>query len=305
MRVTMSQLKRTRPRAQIQLFASGVAAQRSVGVASVLKNLPRLGLAKTITLLNSISRKVREPDFLALVGAYALWNQKEASLHDYSNRRISRIYQAKATAFARTILRTSTEGNVAALRDAFTKISLTASAQYVAIALVRYGDASDVLRLIERIERADYRIPYWFQIEVGRTVGRRMRALGGSVPVELLRIYENGEFWRDPRATSLKNVRSKLPLTNLDNRALYVRVVANALIGAAGKDNLDLLQALSQHEYRLVARAAAVRLAQFGDDAMTMLQSAVTDAIEDQVAQSFGEAVRGAEVERFGLIELW
>ena len=84
-----------------------------------------------------------------------------------------------------------------------------------------------------------------------------------------------------------------------------MRVVANALIGSAGLDDLKLLQALSQHEYRLVARAAAVRLAQFGDDGMAMLQSAVSGAIEHQVANNFGAAVRDAEIERFGLIELW
>jgi pyruvoyl-dependent arginine decarboxylase (PvlArgDC) len=38
---------------------------------------------------------------------------------------------------------------------------------------------------------------------------------------------------------------------------------------------------------------------------MTMLQSAVSGAIEHQVAESFGAAVRDAEIERFGLIELW
>src|ERR1039457_985674 len=94
-----------------------------------------------------------------------------------------------------------------------------------------------------------------------------------------------------------------IPLKNIYNRALYVRIVANALIGSAGKNELNLLQALAQHEYRLVARAAAVRLAQFGDEGMAMLQSSVTEAIEHQGAESFGLAVRDAEIERFGLIE--
>ena len=140
-------------------------------------------------------------------------------------------------AFAKTILRVSTEQNLAALRTTFGEITLTSSAQYLAIALVRHGDAGDVIRLIERIGGAEHRIPYWFQIEVGRAVGRRMRSLRSSVPTELLRIYENNEFWRDPRATSLANRRSKLPLKNIYNRALYVRIVANALIGSAGKTN--------------------------------------------------------------------
>jgi hypothetical protein len=36
-----------------------------------------------------------------------------------------------------------------------------------------------------------------------------------------------------------------------------------------------------------------------------MLQSAVSGAIEHQVAENFGAAVRDAEIERFELIELW
>ena len=124
-----------------------------------------------------------------------------------------------------------------------------------------------------------------------------MRSLRSSVPAELLRIYENNEFWHDPRANSPDASRSKLPLKNVENRALYVRVVANALIGSAGKDDLNALQALSQHEYRLVARAAAVRLAQFGDDGMAVLQSAATGAIEHRVAESFGAAVRDPRFE--------
>jgi hypothetical protein len=38
---------------------------------------------------------------------------------------------------------------------------------------------------------------------------------------------------------------------------------------------------------------------------MAMLQSSVTRAIEHRGAESFGLAVRDAEIERFGLIELW
>ena len=38
---------------------------------------------------------------------------------------------------------------------------------------------------------------------------------------------------------------------------------------------------------------------------MAMLQSSVTGAIEHQRAENFGLAVRDAEIQRFGLIELW
>jgi len=218
---------------------------------------------------------------------------------------VARVHEEKAVAFAKTILRVSTKQHLAPLREAFGEIALSSSAQFIAVALVRHGDAGDVIRLIERIAGTEDRIPFWYQIEVGRAVGKRMRSLRSSVPAELLRVYENNEFWRDPRATTLTARRSKLPLKNIENRALYVRIVANALLGSAGVDDLNLLQALAQHEYRLVARAAAVRLAQFGNDGLALLQLSVTEAIEHQRAENFGLAVRDAEIERFELIELW
>lgn len=304
-RALMRKLKAMRPSGRTESFASGIARNRIVGIPPTLKRLGHLGVEQNVSLLNSIAAPVTGPDMQSLLTDYRSWNQKEAGLTDKSNRRVAQVYEAKATAFAKTIQRVSTEQNLAALRAAFGEIFLTSSAQYISMALVRLGDAGDVIRLIERIGSAEYRIPYWFQIEVGRTVGRRMRSLRSSPPAELLRIYEHNEFWRDPRAKSLSARRSQLPLKNIDNRALYVRVVANALSGSAGLDDLKLLQALAQHEYRLVARAAAVRLAQFGDDGMATLQSTVSGAIERRVAENFGAAVRDAEIQRFGLIELW
>jgi hypothetical protein len=53
----------------------------------------------------------------------------------------------------------------------------------------------------------------------------------------------------------------------------------------------------------MIARAAAIRLAQLGGDpGIRLLQAAVTDAIERQHAEAFGLAVREAEIESFGLL---
>ncbi len=301
----MRELKIMRPGARMRLFALGVATNRIAGVATTVKRLGRLGTEKAVSLLNSIAPPVTEPEMQSLLSGYRWWNEKEAGRTEASNGLVTQVYEEKAAAFARTILRVSTEQNLAAIREAFGDIALTSSAQYIAIALVRHGGAEDVIHLIERIGSARHQIPFWFQIQVGQVVGRQMRELGSSMPDEIRRIYENNEFWRDPRATSLKARHSKLLLKNIENRALYVRIVANALIGAAGVNDLKLLQALAQHEYRLVARAAAVRLAQFGNEGMEMLQSAVSGSIEHQGAETFGLAVRDAEIERFGLIELW
>lgn len=62
---------------------------------------------------------------------------------------------------------------------------------------------------------------------------------------------------------------------------------------------------ITQHKYRMIARAAAIRLVLLsGDDGVRRLQSAVTPSIKHRNAEPFGLAVRDAEIQRFGLLEL-
>jgi hypothetical protein len=85
---------------------------------------------------------------------------------------------------------------------------------------------------------------------------------------------------------------------------LYLRLVAHAIIGAAGRGDLDLLKKLALHEFRMIARAAAIRLAQLGEDGgIGMLQSVTADAIEHGRAEAFGLAIRDAEMLRLGLVD--
>ena len=307
LRKASDELRRFRPRARTLLFGRAIAAHRNFGVAPALKSICRHDASKVVTLLNSIQPSLAESDFLSLLDSYFFWNQREAGLGDDSNRRLRKIYESKSTAVAETILRTSAQGNLGLLRSAFQRIALTPSAQYLTTALICLGDASDTVAVIKRIEDANSEIRYWYQIEMGQIVGRRMRDLGGPIPPELLEIVQQDDFWDDPRALSLKSAHStERPLKSLYNRALYIRIVAHAVIGAARRDNLDLLKDLSQHKFRLVARAAATRLAQLGRDVgFKTLQSAVTDAIVHQHAEAFGLAVRDAEIEDCGLLELW
>src|SRR5208282_5216829 len=169
-RALMRELKALGPSARAEFFASGIARNRMVGIPATVKRLDRLGVEQSVSLLNSIAPPVTESDMQSPLVAYRSWNQKEAGLTDNSNRRVRQVYETKATAFAKTLLRVSTEQNLSALRVAFGEISLTSSAQYISMALVRLGDVRDVIGLIERIGSAANRIPYWFQIEVGRTI---------------------------------------------------------------------------------------------------------------------------------------
>jgi hypothetical protein len=307
LRKVSGELRRFRPRACTLLFGRAIVANRTSGVASTLKGIRRHNVSKVVTLLNSIQPNLAERYNLQLIDSYFFWNQKEAGFRDGTDSRLRSISESKATAVAETILRTSTQGNLELLRSAFQRIALTPSAQYLITALICLGNASDVVAIIKRIEQAKSEIRYWYQVEIGQIVGRRMRDLGGPIPPELLQIVQRDDFWEDPRSLSVKSAqRTERPLKSLYNRPLYIRTVAHALIGASRLDDLDLLKDLSLHKFRLVARAAAIRLAQLGKDVgFKILQSAVTDAIGHQHADAFALAVRDAELEDCGLLELW
>lgn len=226
-----------------------------------MKRLPKLGASKVGTLASAIGGSINGRDFHALLEAYVWWNKKEAG---QAKDRLRAVYENKASTLAMTMLRVAAKRDLKLLRDSFQRISLTTSAQYYVLTLVRLGNSSDILKIIRRVERADYDIRYWFQIEMGWAVERRMTDLGGPVPAELLRIYRKKGFWEDSRNERSKFSRKDLlPLKESGNRALYLRVVSHAMIGAAGRDNLDLLQRLAQHNYRMIARAAAIRLCVF------------------------------------------
>jgi hypothetical protein len=249
---------------------------------------------------------VSEPDFLAMLDLYVELNQKEASLAGTTNLRLWRIYEDKASALARGILRIAALRNIEPVRQSFQSITLTPSAQCLAFALAGFGSSTDIIRIVKRVEQADYDISYWFQIEMGLVVERRMRELGGPVPSELIDISRRKGFWEDPRGRSSKAAgKNDLRLKSLGNYTLYLRLVAHAIVGAAGRDDFDLLKRLALHGYRMIARAAAVRLVQLGEDAgIRMLQSFTTDAIERGRAEAFGLAVRDAETVRLGLVNL-
>jgi hypothetical protein len=89
----MRELTAMRPTSRVGLFASGIATNRVAGVAATVRRLRKLGTEKTTSLLNSLSTP--ELDIQSLLDAYRSWNQKEADLTDYSNKRLAQVYKEK------------------------------------------------------------------------------------------------------------------------------------------------------------------------------------------------------------------
>jgi hypothetical protein len=258
-------------------------------------------------MLSPVRGKITEKEFVALLRAYLEWNQQEAAHMNELNRFRRAIYEDKATALATAILRIATERNLKSLRSTFQKITLTPSAQYYVLSLLRVGTTKDVLRIIKKVGTSDSEVRYWFQIQVAYAIERRMLELGGRIPVTLRRLCVCKAFREDPqRGKSRFSRGDMLPVKVSFNRGLFRRLVAHAAIGAARIEDSGLLKELAEHEFHLIARASAIRLTTLGGDAgIALLQSATADAIEQGHTESFAFAFRDAEIQKLGLAKLW
>ena len=305
-RKSLKELKKSRAKASTLLFARGALIQQRGSLTRIMKRLSKLPVEKITSLLNGVRGKLHDQDFKALLDAYAEWNQREASIAKNITRRLRKIYEDKASALSKAILAVATNRDVKRMRDLFPMLILTPSAQYYALALIGVGNSSDIVRIIKRVEEVQYGIRFWFQVEMGLAFEGRMKEMGGPVPSGLLRICQKQGFWEDERSRRTKMLKKdKLNLRESDNRSLYLRLVAHAVIGTSGHKDLNLLRQLTQHRYRMVAKAAAVRLVELvGDEGIKILQSNVSDAIERRNAEPFGGAIREAEIEALKLADL-
>ncbi len=134
-----------------------------------------------------------------------------------------------------------------------------------------------------------------------------MAEISRGVPLALRKIIDKAEFWGNPPSGTGANLaRGDLPLRESGNRTLLIRMVAHAAIGSAQKDDWELLGRLTMHHYRMVARAAALRMiAVAGAEAIGLLQSLISRAIETGSASSLAAAVRDAEIQQYQLANLW
>ena len=126
-------------------------------------------------------------------------------------------------------------------------------------------------------------------------------------PPTLLRICERRAFWEnlfdEPRKFRKRDL---LPIKHIYNQRLYRRLVAHAVIGAATLKDIDLLKKMALHEYRMIARAAAIRLTELaGDQGIRILQSLTEDAVTTGQVESLALALRELELHASGVAQLW
>ena len=294
-------LQHLRPTRRALLLARSLLLMKQERLDQLLRRARIASRENAKTILKGARCSSSRQIFKTLLNAYSEWNSAETGRYD----RVS--INAKAGALSSTIQSTMTPKYLPDLRRCFKTIRLTSSSREISLAFLRFGKTGDVKLVMDRIAKEKGSIDYWNHTELGRTAGRRMQQLGRGIPPYLKKVLLNKEFRGDayPRKLAGTRVQDLLPLVDRSNRALYIRVAAYSAIGAATKEDLQYLLALSDHQYGLVARAAGAKLVRlFGVDALRMLSEKIDDAIQGVKTSTLSDAIRNAEMDLYGIANL-
>jgi hypothetical protein len=208
-------------------------------------------------------------------------------------------------AIAEAIHRCMSARNLPRLRRSLRTISLTPSTRAIIHSLLKFGTTSDLKLILHRLATANDHVDIWNHTELGRTILERLGKAAEGVPRFLRDILEKREFGEYiPANERAKHPKSELlALKSMENKALYVRLAAYSAIGSATLKDAETLLHLTQHNFGLIARAAAVRLARLkGQDSLRELSAFVGNRTEEGAVESLAYALRSAEMQVFGLI---
>ena len=282
---------------------NSLSANLSDMISSLGSVNSRGGSPFTIRKVNTSKRaEITSADFEILLDTYKELNLIEK--HQY----ITPAIHGKSVALANAILRSSSFKHLALIRDLVKTIRLSPSSRNVVLALLKIGNIGDIKLILNRFEKNDDKVDFWNHTELGRTVARKMAQKAKRIPEFLIENLERKEFWTYiPREERIKLPKKHLlPIKKVDNRSLYLRLVAYAMIGAANENDLDRLIDLTNHNYSLIASTAMIRLIHLmGDDAFPIFCSKVDESIKRGLAESYAEASRSAEIEFYGVASLW
>jgi hypothetical protein len=296
------ELRSGRVRARTLLFARALVRWRKGGADGFMKFAMKLSSARTKVALGAIPTEVNINDFRVLLQTYELLNPRERERFNHF------AFYEKANALAIAIRSATRESNLPALRATVGRIRLTASARTLILALLEQGELKDLVLVLTRVAQEPDKIDFWNHTELGRAVAQRMETLGGGLPALLKRLLEKRELWEylmpPERRTSKKS--DLLALKTVDNRSLYIRLVAYGAIGCADEQDAAHLERLGLHYFQLVGRAAALRLVRlFGESAIQRLADHIDESHEKRQAQLLADALRYAEIEFYRCAKLW
>jgi hypothetical protein len=295
-----ARLKGMRPRRHSLIFGESLLAVRRHQIDKLLKRVRSRPTNDAELMLAAFAGDLEAGDFRVLLATYEEWNEREPD-----ERETAPAVYRKARALADAIQRTMRPELAAELRATVKRIRLTDSSRSLVLALLKNGQMRDVKLMLRRVKLAKSPIGYWTHTEIGQEVARRMAAVQVGIPDFLLNIVSRGEFW-DYAGLEKTEPEGSLGLGSPDNRSLYVRLVAYSVIGSASAKDVGHLLRLTTHNYALVARAAAIRLVHLlGEDALRKLSSSIKGDISERHGESLAGAIRFAEIEQYGVANVW
>lgn len=291
-------IQKLRPKERFVTLAQSLLAMKQGRYKPLLQKAKRLSRNKANIILRTPRCLPSLVVFNELIKTYSQWNNLESGRYDRN------ALNAKARVLSSTIHDLTIPHYLPILRECFKKIRLTSSSREIVLALLKFGSKSDLKLILDRIANHDGPIDYWNHTELGRAAGINIQMSSKGIPPFLKTLIVKREFrgYLDPSERHKIGRRELLPLIGSDNRALYIRIIAHAAIGAATKDDIKELVILSNHQYGLVARGAALKLARLlGPDSLKVLSDNIENAVQSGHPNSCAEALRHAEMSLYGV----
>jgi hypothetical protein len=294
-------LMKMRPPLWVTLFGRALVYIREGKMRRLLREAEDMSKDTAKVLLSGIGGKLTSANFDTMVSRYEDWNSREGERY-----KKSAIF-VKANALAEAIARSASSEHLPRLHNTINTIRLTSSSRGIVLALLKYGKQSDLKLILDRIATAKERIDYWNHVGLGSIASKQMAKSEKGIPRFLKDITDRDEFWQYISSKDRRryNRQALLTIQSVENRSLYIRLAAYAMIGAAKREDEVLLLRLTNHVYSSIASAAAkatVRV--FGESALRNLSKKVDESIRGGQAQSLADALRSAEMELFHMVSL-
>ncbi len=158
------------------------------------------------------------------------------------------------------ILEIAEEGDREIIRKHLTKAELDYSTRDLVLALCKIGHSDDFDFLFNLFSKCDYEIRFANQIRVAYNMAK----ICDKKKIRFLRkVIKSREFWRYI-APGEKRASNPLPVKNTENQNLTRRIISEAFLENAGKEDIPLIFKLLSHYFRWTANQAAFKLAKIG-----------------------------------------
>lgn len=204
----------------------------------------------------------------------------------------------KLRGLGEVIRRLSSSAFMPSLRHTLKQIRLTPSSRDISASILTNGEPEDIAAVLIKIAEADDPAYYQNQTEICDSLRSHLRGSDARIPEQFIAWMNSENFWKYMSAADRRAAvpGASLPIRNYENRLLFIRVLANAIIGLARSADDDALRRLIDHEYRTVSRPAAERLTELiGEPALQILAGETDQAVRSGRGSALAEALRVAE----------